>query len=412
MKVSTIATGDELLLGVGRDTNFNFLTGRLSDLGLTLITHQIVSDDVDLLQHAFRYAMERSDCLIVTGGLGPTTDDLTREAMAYALGRTLYVNRRILENLKRYYQKRSGHSPESLNQQAMFIKGARSIPNQHGTAEGMLIDGDKKIFLLPGPPHEMIPMFDRYVLPKLRQWQGKKIFEQTVMRTFGLSESAVQEKIQSLPIPDGILKIGYRSSWEGVDIRFKLRKKVALIERYLTQIRKMFKDSIYAENEMDMLGVVLERLKKSKLKISVAESCTGGLFSESFTAIPGASSVFAGSVVAYSNSMKEILLGVRPLELKRYGAVSATICASMAGQIRSISGSDIGLAITGIAGPGGSTRLKPVGTVFLALDTPEYQWCEKFQFRGDRIVIQHRAVQTLLNTLRRYLLGLSLPSPG
>jgi nicotinamide-nucleotide amidase len=409
MIIHTIATGTELMLGLTADQDFQLMAAQLGLSGIPISRHCVVGDDLNELETVFRQALNLADIVIMTGGLGPTTDDLTRDIASKILKRSLCVNEDVLNDITKKFTRRHLELPESAKQQALILDGAVVIPNRVGTAPGMHIEKDKKnIFLLPGPPFEMQSMFEGYVLPFLKSKVGKDHLTHFLeLRTFAIRESSVQELMnrEFEKEPQFLKSIGYCSAPRGVDVRIfykeaEFEKTRALYER----LKKVLNPWLYAEGLRSLHEITAELLLKENLSLAVAESCTGGLIAHRLTAVPGISKVFKLGVVSYSNDSKTEVLGVPAIDIEKNGAVSEIVALRMAEGVRKKARSNLGISVTGISGPDGGTAEKPVGLIWIGLADEETVFTKSFQFVGTREVIQFKASQAVLDVLRRYLL--------
>ncbi|AEM78754.1 competence/damage-inducible protein A [Thermoanaerobacter wiegelii] len=412
MKGEIISVGTELLLGQILNTNAKYLSEKLALLGIDIYFHTNVGDNEERLKECLNIAFNRSDLIITTGGLGPTVDDITKETVASFLGIPLVENLEAKEEIIRFFEK-VGQTPTMNNfKQAFFPEGAKILPNKNGTAPGCIIEKDNKIIIiLPGPPSELIPMFEESVYPYLKSKTNETI-KSRVIKIFGLGESKVEEMVKPLlfnsnPTVAPLVGDGYvtlRITAKGHDDKEILE----MIEDMESRIRGIIGDYIYAVDEEEMEEVVIKLLQKNKLTLAVSESCTGGLLAKKITDVSGASKVFNLGVVSYSNEAKENILGVRKSTLESYGAVSHETAKEMAENIRKLANADFGLSTTGIAGPTGGTPEKPVGLVYVGFATNEKVYVKKLMLSGDRSKIRTRTVLHALDIVRRYLLGIKI----
>lgn len=420
MEIEFINTGSELLLGRVLNTHQQWLCGRLSDFGHNVARQVAVPDTAKDIQQAVRESLSRADLVIVTGGLGPTSDDITRDLIAQLLGKKLVRDEKVFAHIKNYFAARKRLMPANNDVQAMVPEGAIVLANPNGTAPGLAMEIKPNVFraggksswlvMLPGPPRELRPMFDDYVTPILRREFPLEVpFVCRTLRTGGIGESSVQEKIQ-LPlaalVADG-LGIGYCARVGQVDVRLTARGVDAekIVRAAEAVVQKIFAANIYGFDDEEIEQVVVRLLAKNKKTLALAESCTGGFIANRVTNVPGASAVFLGGVVSYANSAKEKFLGVRAETLKQHGAVSETVAREMAEGARKKFGADFAIAVTGIAGPGGGTAEKPVGTVFLALaGNFETVVARKLNFY-DREAFKQLTAQQALEMLRQRLVS-------
>lgn len=412
MRAELINTGTEILLGQILNSNARFLGERLALLGIDVYFQTTVGDNSARLAEAVRIALERSDIVIVTGGLGPTMDDLTKETISETLGLHMYMDKTSLDHIEEFFRVRGRTMPEINKKQALMPEGATVISNKMGTAPGVIIEhGEKIIVVLPGPPVEMQPMFEETVEPYLigKTGNDKTIIVSRVLRLLGIGESTVEERINDLVLEQTNPTIGFLAPKGEVLIRITAKAKnhadaekmIALPER---EIRKRLGNFIYGTDDDTMEKVVVGLLKEKGLTVSTAESCTGGLIAKRLTDVPGASENFMCGIVTYDNRAKTGLLGVSPETLAGFGAVSEETALEMVRGVRTACGTDLAISVTGIAGPGGGTPEKPVGLVYIGFANCETARVNRHLFAGDRETIRWQASNTALNMLRTYLL--------
>ena len=408
-----IAVGTEMLTPFRIDTNSLFLTRRLNDIGIDVLRKSVVGDRMDDLVTTVASACFRADVVIVTGGLGPTADDLTREAVAAALNLRLTEDPDILDGLRRRFAKRSsGVMPDNNRRQAQVLEGAVVLPNPNGSAPGLWIErGEKVLVLFPGPPREMEPMFDAHVAARLSLRTGARKVLRRIIKIAGQAESRIDELAApiygpfahgAVPIETTILahpgQVELHLSAIGDDHAAIGRALDAAVHALTDAIG----DSVFSIDGRAIEIVVGDALKSRGLTVGLAESCTGGLAAARLTEVPGSSGYVRGGVVAYSNDVKTAALGVPAALLAMHGAVSEPVAEAMADGVRRAVGADIGIAITGIAGPDGGTDEKPVGTVWFAVAGPnEYRDTLKRVVPGDRQLIRSWAVMVALDMIRR-----------
>lgn len=410
MKAEIITTGTELLLGKTLNTSAFFLAGQLSGLGMEVVSQTTVGDNKERLIQAVNQALNRSEIIVLTGGLGPTADDLTKEIIAEELGLKMRFDHRSMDAINNFYQSK-GIVPPGSDKQAYFPEGAAILPNDAGTAPGALIRKDGKICLiLPGPPSEMSVMFERYALPELKRTMKNKIGKMfvRVLKVFGLGESELEPLLSDLmPGPRPFLTLLDMHTY--MDVRITLRNGEdsdarSILDRTEEEIRRRLGDKVFGVDDETHSFVVGQLLRERKLTLATAESCSGGLLGGRITAETGSSDYYLGGVISYADSAKEKMLGVQRTSLLLEGAVSGTVAVEMAKGVCRAFGTDLGLSTTGIAGPGGSTPDKPVGLVFLGLAYPGGARAEKHLFTGNRESIRNMAVEAALNLLRIHLL--------
>jgi len=405
-----IAIGSELLAPDRTDTNSLWLTEQLNQLGIEVKLKTIVGDDDARLEETIKDAVRRSKVVITTGGLGPTEDDITRKITARALGRRLLLDEQVLAEIKQRFKGFGVVMPERNSRQAMVIEDAEVLPNPNGTAPGMFIDHEgTAMVLLPGPPREMKPMFGNHVRSKLESRAGKIRVLRRMLRVAGLGESAVDEKIAPVYTQYDNPQTTILFNQSEIEIHLTARGRTdeevnALLDKVVFQIEEKLGDSIFSFNGEKMEEILGLKLSLGGYTLAVAESCTGGLLAQRITDVPGSSKYFIEGVVTYANEAKTRALGVEPILLLEHGAVSGPVAEAMAEGIRKRAGTDFGISITGIAGPGGGTEEKPVGTVFIALATDAGTEHRRFKLPGDRNLVRWRASQAAMEMLRRKLL--------
>lgn len=414
MRIELLTIGDELLLGYTIDTNAAYLARTLAEIGVEIVQRETVGDDPDAIARAVREALDRTGALITTGGLGPTADDRTREALAALFGRALHRDESIVALLEaRFHALGYAHMPRSNLVQAMVPDGARVLANAHGTAPGLWLEDERGrwVAMLPGVPREMRGMLADTLLPLLRVRAGAAgaVVASRTLRTTGIGESALAELLGDVggATVDG-LSLAYLPGWAGVDLRLTARhlsrtEAERALDRAALKLSERASRYIYGEDGADLAEVVLQRCRERGLHIATAESCTGGLLGARLTAIPGSSDVYVGGVVAYSNEIKMRMLGVPAEMLREHGAVSEPVAASMAAGACAQTGAEIGVGITGVAGPGGGSPEKPVGTVWIAVQVRGNTRTLGRVFVGDREEIRQRSAQAALELIRRAL---------
>jgi nicotinamide-nucleotide amidase len=399
-----IAIGDELTTGRILNTNSRFVASQLFAAGHDVVAMATIGDTADEIGTALKRALRRAEFVIITGGLGATTDDLTNEAVAAALGRSTVLFPEVLVKIKNV----SGAS-NNLEKLAWLPEGAEVLKPEARMAGHLLVHDKTPLFFLPGVPHEMQELMVERVIPYLAAWQGDSARHvlQRVYKTFGLRETDINQKLEHLEKSDPRLRIGYYPVFPDVHICLTVIDEQndgsRLFQEASVEIESLLGDSVYGADDQTMESVVGELLLKKKKMLAIAESCTGGLCSHKITRVPGSSAYFVGGVVSYSNELKEDFLGVSRETLSTFGAVSEETAREMATGIRTKTGSDIAIAITGIAGPAGGTVEKPVGTVCFGLATSEDIKSCRLQFHGNRWKIQEVAAQTALDLIRREL---------
>lgn len=413
MRVEILTIGDELLLGYTVDTNASFIARALAEIGVAVARHDTVGDDPALIARAMADGIERTGAVITTGGLGPTADDRTRDGLAAAFGRELRRDDAVLAQLELRYRSFGRPMPPSNVVQALVPVGARVLENPYGSAPALWLEDERGrwVITLPGVPREMRGLLTNAVLPLLRQRAGAvaTVIASRTLRTTGIGESALVEFLAEYggDMVEG-LPLAYLPGWEGVDLRItardmSLEDAERALERSAEKLYGRAGRYVYGESAANLAEVVLALGRERSITIATAESCTGGLLGARLTAVAGASDVYVGGVVAYSNSIKESMLGVPAESIRRHGAVSEAVAEQMAAGVRERTGANIGIAITGVAGPGGGSTEKPVGTVWIAVDVDGVATTAGRLYVGDREEVRMRAAQAALELVRRIL---------
>ena len=413
MQIEIITIGNEVLSGRTLDTNFAQIARALEEVSVQVGWHTTVGDTVERIGEALRHALGRADAVVMTGGLGPTPDDVTRKAVATLLGRPLQLNEQVVASIRARARRQNRKLPASVETQALVPLGSMLLDNPVGTAPGLLIEHQNRpVILMPGVPQEMEAILRESVVPYLRERSGLRVVTFT-LRTAGTYESKLQEKIGTLPQHWPGASLAYLPSYFGVDLRVTVASQdadatVRVAEKAYAELREVVEAVIYAEGAKSMEEVVGELLLERGWKIATAESCTGGLIAKRLTDVPGSSRYLERGFVTYSNAAKLDLLGVRETDLKAHGAVSQAVAMQMAQGAAQRSGAEVGVAVTGIAGPDGGTPEKPVGTVFVAVHDPTGTGVRLLKMFGTRWNIRERAAQMALDLVRRKLVGLPL----
>jgi nicotinamide-nucleotide amidase len=410
-----LSTGDEITTGKVVDSNSNYIADRLNEIGVDLVGVITVGDVPERLEWAWRTAMQMADVVISTGGIGPTADDLTTETVARITSKKLWRDEPSVEHMKRLFAALGRPMPDNNLKQALFPDTAEVIQNPLGTAPGFRMavpqsNHTANLVVLPGVPREMKPMLDQQVIPWIRANRGSdKIFATRIFQTFGISESGLDEAVAGLIRPDEA-KVGFRASFPQISLKIMVEDYPGIAEKRLAELSERVRGRvgsyIYAEGDSTMEEVVAELLTQKRLKLAVAESCTGGLIGHRLTNIPGSSAFFVGDFVTYSNEMKAELLGVSRNTLKDHGAVSEQCVLEMAAGARDRADADVAIATSGVAGPEGGTPEHPVGTVCIALVADGVKAARRHQMRGARDWIKLLTSQVALDWLRRHALGL------
>jgi nicotinamide-nucleotide amidase len=410
VKLEVVTIGTELLLGQILDTNAAELGRGLAAAGVEVVRHSSIADRPEAIRAAVAEALERTGFVITTGGLGPTRDDMTKREVAALFGKPLIMDAGVLRSLEERFRRLGRPMPAVNRTQAEVPDGATVLPNPRGTAPGLWVEDSRGrvVVMLPGVPSEMRGLLAEEVLPRLATRTSGAVVRSRSVRTTGIAESALAERVGAIEEEIAPLTLAYLPSTDGVELRvtaWGLREDEAerLLEAAAAQLRQRAGEHAYGEDGADLAAVVLDQLRARKARLVVAESCTGGVLSARITAIPGASTVFIGGVVAYDNMVKSGTLDVPPELLDRYGAVSEQVVSAMAAGVQRQFAVDAALAITGIAGPSGGTAEKPVGTVWLAARYGTEARTFKRLFPGDRNEIRARSAQAALDLFRRLL---------
>jgi nicotinamide-nucleotide amidase len=430
VNAEVIAIGTELLLGFVVNTNTATLGRMLAGLGIDCTRQVTIGDNPARLAETIRTALGRADLVITCGGLGPTVDDVTLETISRTTGRRLILNRPILRGIEARFKRQKIRMPASNRRQALLPEGAVPFPNTVVTAPGFMLKfrmsewanrrvsgpahsltcslaHSQILIALPGPPVEMLPMVERHLVPRLKKLSGGRVLRSRTLKLTGATESEVDAKVRDLLALEGAATVGIYAHPGQVDLRItasgrserEVKRRIAAVERrILARVRGLF----YGADDETLEETVGHLLKKRRLTLSVAESCTGGLIQHRITEVPGASDYFLGGVVSYANTVKNKLLSIPPTVLKRDGAVSPQTAKLMADGIRRLTGADLGLAVTGIAGPTGGSHSKPVGLVYIALSSGGRTSAHRFLFSGSRSTIKFKASQAALGIVRQY----------
>ena len=409
MNAEIIAVGSELLTPQRIDTNSLYLTDQLNALGVEVVAKHVVGDDRARLAEIIRLVLRRSEILVLSGGLGPTEDDVTRDAVALALDRGQEFRQDLFEAIERRSRRLNRPMPDINRRQAYLIDGAEPLPNPNGTAAGQWIQEDGRVLmLLPGPPNELKPLFRIECVPRLQAMLPAQVIRSRVFRVALMPESELDQRIAPVYTrytnPATTVLAGFG------DIQVHLRARCgteaeaeALLAEVAGPIEQLLGDRIYSRNGEPLEATVGALLRRRQVTLSVAESCTGGMLAEHITAVPGSSDYFRGGFLVYTDAMKTSLLGVDPALLKEHTAVSEPAATAMAVGAKQRTGSNFALSVTGVAGPDGGTEATPVGTVFIGLADESNSTARRFQFLGDRARVRTLATQTALDLLRKRL---------
>ncbi|MEM7624696.1 MAG: competence/damage-inducible protein A [Planctomycetota bacterium] len=415
MQAILLSIGDELALGQTVDTNTAWLAAQLAALGISTRLHETVSDDRRLIAASIGWASTKADLILISGGLGPTEDDLTRQALADALGVGLIEDAASMRTLETFFRSRGYAMAERNRVQAMCPEGAAMIPNPAGTAPGIRAKlNDAEVFVTPGVPREMKAMFEASVLPFLREHAGgAKTILTTKINTFGLGESDVAEKLADLmqrnrnptvgtTVSHGLCSVRVRAEFDDSGrARNELSDTASQVESRLGPI-------VFGRDDDTLQSTLIAMLTERGKTVATAESCTGGMIGAMLTDVPGSSAAYLGGWVTYTNELKSSQVGVPPELIERHGAVSESVVIAMAQGARERSGADYAVSVSGVAGPGGGTPEKPVGTVWLALSTPDAAVARCARLVGNRASIRDRAAKCALQMIRLTLIDESL----
>lgn len=413
MHAIVLSIGDELVLGQVADTNAGWLSARLAEYGIMTAWHQAVPDDRAAIAAALRRAADAAELIVVSGGLGPTPDDLTRPALADALGAPLELHAPAREQIERFFRDRGWVMSESNLTQALLPRGAESLTNPAGTAPGIRARlGPADVFVVPGVPREMRALFDLHIAPRLRAQSGRVILTAR-LDTFGLGESKVADKLGDLmrrgrnplvgtTVADGIVTVRVRADFPDAEAAR------AALDRTVRDARQCLGPAVFGDGTVSLAEVVGGLLRRRQWRLATAESCTGGLLGKMLTDAPGASDFYLGGWVVYDNAMKTSQLGVPESMLQTAGAVSEAVARHLAEAALQRAGADCALGVSGIAGPGGGTPDKPVGTIWIALGERRggriVTQAERWLWPGERALVRDRAAKAALNMLRLRLL--------
>jgi nicotinamide-nucleotide amidase len=410
MRAEIIAIGSELLTPYRLDTNSLFLTDGLNQVGIRVVHKAVVGDSLDDMRASFRQALDRADLIVACGGLGPTDDDRTREAVADLLSRKLELNEGVLRHIQELFRRFGRVMPEINRRQAMVPEGATVIPNPRGSAPGLWIEASGHIvILLPGVPSELRAMFEQEIRPRLtRLGHDERLFTRD-LRITGLPESEVEQRVSPLYALYPDTETTILASPPGIQLHPRVWSRDPaqanqILDEMVKRMALALGEHLYSTEGEAMEEVVARALTENRATIAVAESCTGGLLAERLTNIPGSSSYFLGGIVCYSNELKSSLVDVPAELIESKGAVSPEVALALADGIRKRTGATIGVGVTGIAGPGGGTPEKPVGLVHIGIADERGPRERRFQFPGDRERIRMHASQTALDSVRRYFL--------
>lgn len=410
MRAELITIGDELLFGQTVDTNAAYIGEKFAEAGVELVYHTTVGDQAEDLIGAIGLAMNRVDFVLITGGLGPTHDDITKKVLCKFFKRQLVFHEDILKSLEKRYSDLGIVMPPINQNQALLPQGAKFIENKVGSALGIIFEEHGKTLVsVPGVPAEMEAMVTDSIIPMLLQKSGGQIIIHRKIRTIGIMESAIFEKVKDIIDEKSFIKVAFLPSYKGVDIRLTAHTDDrAKAESALTELEQKYRERIgkyiFGYDNDELPAVVGFLLTEKKQTLAVAESCTGGLLGKTITDISGASAYFKGGVISYANEIKVDLLNVPPVAIEAHGAVSSETVKFMAEGVRERCGADIGVAITGVAGPTGGTPEKPVGLVYIGLASASETKTKEYRFKSNRAATRLRSTYAALDLIRKHLL--------
>ena len=410
-QAEVIVIGDEVISGLIVDTNSKYLGERIHELGIGVSRITKIGDEFSSIEECVEKALNRSNWIILTGGLGITHDDITKSVVIKVFGSKLCRNEKVSEMLQKVFRKRNREIPESIKSQCEVPDNCQVLYNEMGTAPGLRYEKNGRVlFCLPGVPCEMKHLFEEYIVPELAP-KSSKTFSQRIIKTTGISESDLWQKVSSLSALQDKVSVASLPSHLGVRIRLsclveKKEKGESVLDEVEESLMGYIGQYVYGKNDETLEDKVGQLLAKKSMTLATAESCTGGLIGHRLTQISGSSLYFKEGFLVYSNEAKISRLGVKHQTLMDYGAVSEPVARSMAEGVCRVTKADIGISVTGIAGPTGGTDKKPVGLTYIAICDASGTWCRKFIYTHDRIKNKERAAQTALNLLRLRLLGL------
>lgn len=403
-----ISVGTEILLGDILNTDAQFLSIELARLGISVIHQSTVGDNRERLLAQLKEAADRSDIIILSGGLGPTPDDLTKEVCCEFFGKKMFLHEPTVEKIKTYFSTKGMKMAQNNLKQAMLPKDCVIFPNDNGTAPGMAIEKDGvHILVLPGPPRELMPMFRNCAVPYLMQFSDRIIVSHNI-RTFGIGESLMAERVNDLFDAENPTVAPYAKDGEAllrVTAMARTKEEAEnLCKPVINEIKNRLDGFVYGVDYTCIEEAVIEKLKEKHMKVATAESCTGGLIAKRITDVPGASEVFDCGIISYANEIKHRVLGVSEDDLNKYGAVSEPVARQMAQGALKVSGADIAVSVTGIAGPDSDSTNKPVGLVYIGLADRDNVWVRELRTsRKDRSYNRYVSASNALNMIRLYI---------
>jgi nicotinamide-nucleotide amidase len=411
MRGELIFVGTELLLGQIVNTNAAYLGENLASLGVDLYHSAVVGDNLNRIKDAIQIALARSDLVLITGGLGPTFDDITRDGIAAAINRELVYDPQVMAQIEEHFTRvKYKILPIHRRQAYVLASGCQVVSNPVGSAPGLIIDLEGKwIIAMPGVPREMKRMCEDTIFPWIMEKAGKNVIQSKILKVCGMGESNVADALQEIVDPLTNPTIAFLARPNEVSVRITAKasdgdEASRMISIVADRVREKLGENVFGEDNQTMEEAVGILLSEKHKTLAIAESCTGGLISDRITDVPGSSDYFQGTVIAYSNKIKVNLLGVSEEDLNQHGAVSSPVAIQMAQGVRKLARTDYGLGVTGIAGPTGATPQKPVGLVYIAVSSEDDTYSKEFRFLGDRAVVKRRASQMALDMLRRELL--------
>lgn len=413
MTAEILAVGTELLMGQIANTNAQYISQRLAELGICVYFHSVVGDNPARLEETLKRALDRSDIVITTGGLGPTKDDLTKEVIAKTMNRELVFHEEVLEKVRDFFMRKHRIMVKNNEKQAYLPDNCLMIPNLNGTAPGCIIEeGKKVIIMLPGPPKEMQPMFCDTVFPYLKQ-KKELVLVSKMLKIFGIGESEMESRLIDLIDKQDNPTIAPYVSQGEITVRVTARcankeEALQILNPVVNEIKDRLGSLVYAEEGESLEQVVFNLLKEKQLVMATAESCTGGLLAGKITSLPGASEIFEQGYITYANKAKINDLGVLEETINKFGAVSNETALEMVNGLKKKTKASVCVSITGIAGPDGGTPEKPVGLVYIGLSVLDKVACKSFELMGDRERIRHDACMRALDMIRRLILGLDI----
>ena len=412
VKVEIITVGNELTTGEVVDTNAAHMASKLTERGFEVTFITTIGDNEWSIEDALRRAEEHAEVILVSGGLGPSADDVTASSAANALGLRLIMNKEVLQARRESFAKRGMEMPLANEKQALFPHQAEIIPNPLGTASGFILRHKGKIYIfLPGVPREVTHLLKENVIPRLeKERQERTFYRSRTLKVFGFTESAIADRLREIDLPDHCASLVYLSRFPENHVKIVVNGRLLQeVEENLQKLEKIIREKlqgrVFAADQETLEEIVGNLLRSNRATLSVAESCTGGLITHRLTNVPGSSDYFDRGVVVYSNRAKVELLQIPEELLATAGAVSAPVAEKMAESVRRISQSTLGLGVTGIAGPGGGSEEKPVGLVFIALASPQGVISKKYQLGGDREQIKIISAHTAIDWIRRFFLN-------